>query len=448
MEKRPESLRQTVKQHPYAATFYALIALILFIYFAYSSGWDWTGFNSGTSQITIISTSRGNYTATISQPSKALWDWLQLLGVLAVPVVVGLGAAWFTAQQGKVSDRENKDNQREAALQAYIDKISELLLKEHLGELTADSKLKPERGQVRKIARTRTTIVLNQLDARRKREQVQKIARVRTITVLNQLDPRRAGYVFAFLREAGLQSDQSDRNIISFSNANLSKINLSEITLPEANLSEANLSYANLSGADLRKANLSGANLSGADLSKADLSEANLSGAILAEANLTEVVLRKADLSKATLEKANFSYADLAQSNLGEARSRSANFWRANFAYADLSNAIFSGANCSEANFGGTKLNNTSLYKANLSEAFFLAGRHRKYRNGLVGWGALPQDKPADLSGANLSEAILSGASIRQEQWEKAEILEGATLPDGSQLPQGSYIPSMDEFVS
>ena len=67
---------------------------------------------------------------------KALWDWLNLLGVLAIPAVVGLGTAWFTKKQGEVSDAASKqqhetdlqvatDNQRETALQAYIDKISE-----------------------------------------------------------------------------------------------------------------------------------------------------------------------------------------------------------------------------------------------------------------------------------------------------------------------------------
>src|SRR5215469_1530585 len=138
MRVRLRAWWQKIKQHPYATGFAALLVLILFIFLAYRFGWDWTGFNRGTNQITITNASKGNYTATISQPSKSLWDWLQLLGVLAIPAVVGLGAAWYTAQQGKVSDKENTDNQREAALQAYIDKISELLLKEHLGELTTD----------------------------------------------------------------------------------------------------------------------------------------------------------------------------------------------------------------------------------------------------------------------------------------------------------------------
>src|SRR6202030_2428465 len=77
---------------------------------------------------------------------KTVWDWLQLLGVLAIPVVVGLGTIWFTTKQGKVADAENKDNQREAALQAYIDKISELLLHEHLSELLLDEPLDESPG--------------------------------------------------------------------------------------------------------------------------------------------------------------------------------------------------------------------------------------------------------------------------------------------------------------
>ncbi len=81
------------------------------IIWGYWFKWNWTGFQS-----------------------KTLWDWLNLLGVLAIPAVVGFGTVWFTTQQGKVSSTENTDNQREALLQDYIDKMSDLLLKEHLRE--------------------------------------------------------------------------------------------------------------------------------------------------------------------------------------------------------------------------------------------------------------------------------------------------------------------------
>src|SRR5206468_11206746 len=92
---------------------------------------------------------------------KTLWDWLQLISVLAIPVVVGFGAVWFTTRQGKVADAENKDNQRENALQAYVDKMSELLLHEKLRDSA-------EEDEVRKIARVRTLTVLRRLDAERR----------------------------------------------------------------------------------------------------------------------------------------------------------------------------------------------------------------------------------------------------------------------------------------
>src|SRR6266566_3327964 len=60
-------------------------------------------------------------------------------------------------QQGKVSDREHTDNQRETALQAYIDTMSELLLHEKLRDSA-------EEDEVRKIAHVRTLTILPRLN--------------------------------------------------------------------------------------------------------------------------------------------------------------------------------------------------------------------------------------------------------------------------------------------
>src|SRR6266480_1031850 len=164
-ELYPKSYQQ-IRKHPIVsiliALFLTLVVLVIFILGGYKFNWGWTGFN---------------------QPSKTLWDWLQLLGVLAVPVVVGLGAVWFTTRQGKVADAENKDNQREAALQAYIDKISELLLHEHLSELLLDKPLDEE-------SPGDTQVVI--------------IALARTTTVLRILDQDRRGSLIRFLSQAGI----------------------------------------------------------------------------------------------------------------------------------------------------------------------------------------------------------------------------------------------------
>src|SRR5262249_16860327 len=132
------------------------------------------------------------------QPAKSLWDWLGLLATLAIPIVVGFGAAWFTAQQGKVSSAENTDNQRENALQTYIDKISELLLEKNLrGSNSGD--------------------------------EIRKVARVRTVTMLFQLDNERKKSILRFLYESGLI------------NKNNSIIELRGVDLIKADLGDANL---------------------------------------------------------------------------------------------------------------------------------------------------------------------------------------------------------------
>ncbi len=138
---------------------------------------------------------------------KTLFDWLNLLGVLAIPIVVGFGAAWFTKQQGIVSERENKDNQRESALQAYIDKMSELILVQYLNV----GYTKDERT----------------------------IARVRTLTILPRLDRERKKIVVKFLYDSRLID--KDTRIVDLSQADMSGIDLRLTQLTNADLSQANL---------------------------------------------------------------------------------------------------------------------------------------------------------------------------------------------------------------
>src|SRR5947209_20445199 len=73
-----------------------ILALIVFILAVWWFGWGWTGFNGGYSQITTTNTSHGTTTAIVKPPGKNLWDLLQLLGVLAIPVVVGFGSVRYT----------------------------------------------------------------------------------------------------------------------------------------------------------------------------------------------------------------------------------------------------------------------------------------------------------------------------------------------------------------
>jgi uncharacterized protein YjbI with pentapeptide repeats len=258
----------------------AMIALVFAGYWY----WGWTGF-----------------------AGKTLWDWLTLLGVLAVPVVVGLATIWFTERQSQTSEAANKqqhetdmqiaeNQQQEAALQAYFDKMSELLLEKRLRE-------SEQNAEVRNIARARTLTVLRRLDAERNRSLLQ------------------------FLSESGLirqGNDIIDLKVATLSGAKLSGTDLSQTDLSEVNLSGADLSQADLSKANLNRANLSGTLssgtiLSGADLSGADLSGADLSGAFLLGAMLSWANLSQANLSQASLIGANLSGATLNEVNLSGA---------------------------------------------------------------------------------------------------------------------------------
>jgi len=358
MRTRLRSWWRNIKLHRVTIQVVVIIPVVIIALIILGHRFDWTGFTG-----------------------KTLWGWLNLLGVLAIPVLVGFGAVWFTTRQGKVIDAENKDNQRENALQAYIDKMSELLLKEHLGELTPNGKLKPEYVEVRKIAR------------------------IRTLTVLRSLDKKRKGSVLLFLKEAGLIN--KDKVILDLSGADfrevyligadLSQVNLSKVYLIGADLSytvldgtvliDAYLSWANLIETSLRGTDLSRASLRGAYLSKTDPSETTLPWTIIWGPNFQPEVLG-ADLSHANLSNVDLTYANLNCAVLNE---------------ADLNYAVLSEADLSIINLEGSDLSGANLYKA-------------------------------DLHGANLCKVYLKGVTgITIEELEKqAKSLKGATMPDGS----------------
>src|SRR5438270_8503251 len=135
--------------------------------------------------------------------SKLPFDWLNLIGVLAIPFVVtflGLYATQqITQQQAQLSIAANKqqqqtnlqiadDQQQETTLKTYLDDMSDLLLNHNL------RKSKPG-------------------------DEVGQVARERTLTALRRLDADRNRIVLQFLQDARLISGKNA--VIDLSNANL-----------------------------------------------------------------------------------------------------------------------------------------------------------------------------------------------------------------------------------
>ena len=255
-----------------------LIIAIALITAAYTFHWDWTGLSSSpqkTVTTEVIQSPQKKVTTTEEdQPAKTVWDWLQLLAALAIPVVVGLGAAYIAKRQSDISEANRKQQhdtdieiadqrQQDEFLQIYFDKMSELLLEKGLRNSQAGD-------EVYHIVQALTFLALRRLNATHNR------------TLLD--------YLFG----SDLLHRAADKGIIELQNANLSKVKLDD----------ADLHQADLRGANLFNAQLHQANLQGADLQKADLRYANLTEAKLQGANLTGAILIGADLQKADLQEA------------------------------------------------------------------------------------------------------------------------------------------------
>ena len=183
---------QKIRQRRVAILVTIAIAVVAVVLIIVGYWFDWAGFN-GYTQVSTIHTLSGPTAGTVTrteayQPGKTLWDWMQLL---FIPVVLAVAGFRFNHRERMAAelraDTERKaaevraknerdiaeDDQREAALQAYINEMSELLLHANL----------------------RTSMP---------EDEVRNIARVRTLTALPRLDGQRKGNVIQFLYESVL----------------------------------------------------------------------------------------------------------------------------------------------------------------------------------------------------------------------------------------------------
>jgi hypothetical protein len=249
------------------AFYYSLLAIygVILVYMLITIILDgysvpWTGF--------------GEYTKPDANfvPGKTLWDWMELL---IIPLFLGIGLFLLNRSDKKTELTIATDRKQEEILQAYLDRISDLLLDKKL--LTTED------------------------------EEVRDVARIRTLTVLRALDGTRKGFVLRFLYEAGLI--RVDRQIVNLAGADLSGAKLENVIMTNADLEDANME-----GVHLERAELSGSNLKNTNMKFAHLHHANLTGAQLNFAKFDY-----ADLTNTTLVQAEMTFARLYEANLHHA---------------------------------------------------------------------------------------------------------------------------------
>src|ERR687897_81077 len=149
---------------------------------------------------------------------KELWDWLGLGGVSAAIALVG----WlFSRRQREQQEAVTREHEQDAALAAYLDQMSNLMIDQELGKDQENNR----QEEVRKVAQARTIAILLELDKEHKRRPLKLVYE---LGLLNTPDP-----------------------VLELRNVGLDGANLSELTLRNACLRGADLS-----GADLTDANL------------------------------------------------------------------------------------------------------------------------------------------------------------------------------------------------
>src|SRR5215204_5013424 len=215
-------------------------------------------------------TSQGSLLARAGFRGKTLWDWLEFL---ILPVVVAAAGVWFSVQQNEQQRSLEDQLTQDAALQSYIDQMSELMLHENLNAFLTRTDL----------SKSSETLV------------AYSVAKTRTATVLARLDSDHNKSAIRFLTEGGLIGATGADPVsilwaINLQGVDFRGISLIRAGLANADFSGANLARANLSYSDLTDANLTDANLTGANLTDANLTDANLEGVDLTSANLSRAL--------------------------------------------------------------------------------------------------------------------------------------------------------------
>src|SRR5258708_7486842 len=316
LQKDRKKAKQTLRVVGISAAFVGVIVLI-YIWFRFNLPL-WVLISLMLSGILfLVLLIRAAYAALWTGFSnKNLWDWMDFLVKLAIPLTVVAATLVFNGQQADLARQQHQtdlqiaaDQQREVTLKTCLDNIKDLLLNKSLR-------------------------------ASKPTDEVRVVARVEVLTALRQLDGERKGLLMRFLSEAGLITSSGNDVIIALDGADLTGADLDGIGLKGARLNNANLVGAKLNNADL----------DGAELDRADLSGAELRNTYLRAAHLEGAKLRGAELSNASLgcpmEGAEGSPAYLSNADLSGA----------NLSGASLVCDILAGANLSGANLTGAWL--------------------------------------------------------------------------------------------
>jgi len=203
--------------------------------------------------------------------TPTFWD---ILGLVFIPLlggvtVVGVGYL-FNKKQREREEAIQALRAQDAALQQYLDQMSDLLINRDLRPEPEDSE---PTGLQKYLDHAKDLLTSLKLRAEpedaKPNVYVRDLAKARTVAVLLGLDSEHKRRPLKLIYE--LELIKKGNPILKLGNAGLEGANLSELTLHEADLTCADLRVSDLKGADLEGSNLNLVDLRGSDLRRADL---------------------------------------------------------------------------------------------------------------------------------------------------------------------------------
>jgi hypothetical protein len=240
-----------------------------------------------------------------------LRDWIELL---LLTVVLAGGATVYTRVMGRRLHEAEGRHAQEGGERATEHRPSEWEMERRRSRARWQSQLERScDAALQAYLDSMAELLKDGLLASRPGDALRHLAGEQTLGTLRQLDGKRRGALVRFLHGSGLIGQEA---IVHLAKAELVGAFLRGADLEGANLSAANLRGGDLGAARLSGADLSWANLQGADLCRADLAGANLRGSFLPSADLSDATLRGVDLRWTNMERASLQGADLEGSDL------------------------------------------------------------------------------------------------------------------------------------
>ncbi|CAF1276982.1 unnamed protein product [Didymodactylos carnosus] len=236
--------------------------------------------------------------------SMQLKDIFKILGVLLVPLTLGVATTLLSIQQTQLNqenrqkdtDIAQKQRQQDAHLANQAE--NERILATYLNDIS--------------------TLLLDKNTTLDKDSVASSVVRAKTLTTLLQLDVERKRQIILFLYETKLIMRNSEQPPVNLFDADLDNLDMSLPRSKRKLYKTYEVLQIQLRGASLVNSSFAWRRLDFSDFSQTDLTIADFTSTDLSYVDFSYALLSKTDFTNATVSKAIFAYANLSGSNLSD----------------------------------------------------------------------------------------------------------------------------------